>query len=276
MGNHSRLRQDRSHAPPPIQLFKDKADSCISYIAAQNSSFLSHMRSESSRCPVEIQEARRRCCQGKKGGWACPGKTLFAARIDRGERRGHLSCDCREDNMKPKLVLWLVVAMGALTVVTSAASHWLLRTHALDYAGRDLQRLAQEVAYELDRQVVEWGRDINQLGDVLSGMRYDGDGERWSLQLQRYQMIHPRYRWIGVLNDMGRVVAATNPATIQSELRHTYLVENPDTVQARNIYDIQSDILSGRAKRGGSETHDDRRKPDRCRQEVSWTLSLAG
>lgn len=44
---------------------------------------------------------------------------------------------------------------------------------------------------------------------------------------------------------MGRVVAATNPAMIGSELGRTYLVEDPVTVQARNFFDIQSDILSG-------------------------------
>lgn len=44
---------------------------------------------------------------------------------------------------------------------------------------------------------------------------------------------------------MGRVVAATNPATIRSELGRTHLVEDPATVQARKIFGIQSDILSG-------------------------------
>lgn len=53
-----------------LKIFKDKSDSCISDVAIQNSPFLPHMRSEAPRCPVQIQEARRRCGKWQGRGMA--------------------------------------------------------------------------------------------------------------------------------------------------------------------------------------------------------------
>lgn len=137
----------------------------------------------------------------------------------------------------------LVVALMGLGVLCLLAL-WIFQATLIEHAGQDLQRTATDVAEKLDRLLVDRSRNIEHLSHTLSEMKYGKKGRGWTDQLYQVQQQNPLYSWLGVLDSTGRVVVATDPASIGRKAEKTDWLRELGSGPAVSAYDVRRDQLS--------------------------------
>lgn len=90
----------------------------------------------------------------------------------------------------------------------------ILEDRLLNQAGQNLRWAAMEIAEKLDLVLLERYGATQILADSLSMVRDEPEGHQWTEYLQKIQKVHPVYGWIGLLDETGRVVAATDIDTV--------------------------------------------------------------
>lgn len=108
----------------------------------------------------------------------------------------------------------LIIAQTSVLVVAIFFTLSIVEDRLIAQAGRDLERTAREVAEKLDLLLFERYGDIQLLAGALAEIRETKRGGEWTALLKKAHQAYPMYAWMGVLNADGRVVAATDGATI--------------------------------------------------------------
>ncbi|WP_447974393.1 ATP-binding protein [Nitrospira sp. Kam-Ns4a] len=115
---------------------------------------------------------------------------------------------------------WLTVLILVMTVVAVGAG--VLALHYVEarlvaMAGESLSLAAAEVADKLDRFLFERYGDVRMMAQAFSGRR--PDPSELTRYLQRMKQSYGVYLWLGVANERGRVIAATDPGTLGMDVR---------------------------------------------------------
>jgi two-component system, cell cycle sensor histidine kinase and response regulator CckA len=110
---------------------------------------------------------------------------------------------------------WLQALIVAMTIVTLAIGgitlHYLEARMAAT-TGETLTLTATEVSDKLDRFLFERYGDVLLMAGVFSGQPQNREFQ--SLYIARLKTLYPDYVWIGATDVRGRIVVATNPATV--------------------------------------------------------------
>ncbi|TAL08528.1 MAG: response regulator [Nitrospirae bacterium] len=107
------------------------------------------------------------------------------------------------------IMIFGIVVMG---VAIGIATLYYVETRMIAAMGESLALAAADIADKLDRTLSERHSDIRILAQapVFRG----GDAAAKTSVLQNRKTIHPYYLWLGVTDAQGRIVAATNPASV--------------------------------------------------------------
>jgi diguanylate cyclase (GGDEF)-like protein/PAS domain S-box-containing protein len=106
----------------------------------------------------------------------------------------------------------LVIVLAAVTLATAAGCFWYMRDRLITDAGNDLAQAAADVADALDRALFERYGDAQMMADAFPEKMRDPEG--LNLYLNRMKERYLLYRWLGVTDASGRVIAATDRAGI--------------------------------------------------------------
>ncbi len=115
---------------------------------------------------------------------------------------------------------WLQVLMIVMTVVAmtigALALHYI-ETRLVSTAGESLSMAAAEIADKLDRLLFERHGDVRMMarafGSHMSNTAYVNSYLAWMRESYR-----PVYLWLGVTDQHGRVIAATDPKTVGQDV----------------------------------------------------------
>ncbi|MEW6543046.1 MAG: ATP-binding protein [Nitrospirota bacterium] len=105
----------------------------------------------------------------------------------------------------------LIIVMTLVALSIGAVALYYVERRLVATTGENLSLAAAEVADKLDRLLVE------RHGDVLMMARAFGrhrDGDYLTAYLSWMRTAYPVYLWMGVTDPAGRIVAATDPATV--------------------------------------------------------------
>lgn len=137
--------------------------------------------------------------------------------------------------------LALIGLISLLTLVAGWFGAITLKHKLIATSGEMMALMAADIATQLDLILVEHYRDIQFLANIdpLTGQR-----DARATLLPTFKRTHSSYAWIGVTDSTGRVVEATNPATIgyDAQAEPWYL----ETKERGMIYvdDVQTDALA--------------------------------
>ncbi len=106
----------------------------------------------------------------------------------------------------------LVVLLATVTLVTAAACLVYVQTRLLVDAGERLAMAAADIADALDRVLFDRYGDIHIMAEALPGMMRDRPA--LTRYLNRMKERYLLYRWLGVTDAAGRIVASTDPASV--------------------------------------------------------------
>ncbi|TAJ08338.1 MAG: EAL domain-containing protein [Nitrospirae bacterium] len=106
----------------------------------------------------------------------------------------------------------LVVLLAAVTLVTAAACLVYVQHRLLVDAGERLAVAAADIADTLDRVLFERYGDVHMMADAFSGKMHDAAA--LTQYLNRMKERYLLYRWLGVTDAHGRIVAATDPGSV--------------------------------------------------------------
>ena len=137
--------------------------------------------------------------------------------------------------------LALIVLISVVTLVAGCFGFMTLKHKLIAASGEMIALMATEVATQLDVLFVEHYRNVQFL--TMSDSIATSKATRAAL-LQTFKQTHSPYIWLGITDAAGRVVEATNPATIGFDGRATswYL----ETKEKRTVHfgDVQPDELA--------------------------------
>jgi hypothetical protein len=105
---------------------------------------------------------------------------------------------------------WLVFGLSiGLVLVASLLVGDIVRTNLLDQRGRQLDRTAGRIAAELNLELALRLQSVRALAAMLATELDDENQATLRKVLENLQRVSPEFRWIGVANARGRVLAAT-------------------------------------------------------------------
>ncbi len=136
----------------------------------------------------------------------------------------------------------LVVAMVGVAVLTVLFGLSMLEDRLIALSGRELQMTAAEVAEKVDMLLFERYGDIQVLAEA--GGWLGSDGDRWTEHLHMLQHAYPLYAWMGVIENSGRVLAATDPGTVGLDLGSKDWFKDLAAEPTPRVHDVRRDELS--------------------------------
>jgi signal transduction histidine kinase len=106
---------------------------------------------------------------------------------------------------------WLMFALSiGLVLVASLWVGDIVRTNLLDQRDRQLDRMADRIAAELNLNIALRLQSVRALAAMLATELHDENKATLQNILDNLQQASPEFEWIGVANPQGRVVAATH------------------------------------------------------------------
>lgn len=106
----------------------------------------------------------------------------------------------------------LIGAILVVTVISAIPAISYVQRHLVAVEGENLALAAADIADKLDRILYERYGDIQLFAKSLSLQTRNPDALGQFLAEAR--RVYPFYLWLGVVNAQGRIVAATNPASV--------------------------------------------------------------
>lgn len=105
----------------------------------------------------------------------------------------------------------LIPAVCLSIVLLGASALMLLEQHLIDTAGRNLALLAGELADKLDQMLFERAADLRVAAGTVPVLTHSA---QLTALLTRMKEEYLLYRWLGITNATGVIVAATTPAQV--------------------------------------------------------------
>jgi PAS domain S-box-containing protein len=115
----------------------------------------------------------------------------------------------------PRPYSWLPILLGVLTVATLSIGTIAFRyveTRMVATAGETLAHTAAEVADKLDRFLIERHGDVLMMARTFSVQSHNREFQ--SAYVAEMKTAYPDYLWIGATDEHGKIIVATDPATL--------------------------------------------------------------
>jgi PAS domain S-box-containing protein len=119
------------------------------------------------------------------------------------------------ESRDPRPYSWLPILLGVLTVATLSIGTIAFRyieTRMVATAGETLAHTAAEVSDKLDRFLFERHGDVLMMARTFSVQSYNQEFQ--SAYVAELRTAYPDYLWIGATDERGKIVVATDPATV--------------------------------------------------------------
>lgn len=120
-----------------------------------------------------------------------------------------------------KLVATLLVAAVVAALAAGAIGFSYVEAQLLKQAGETLSLTAADVAHKLDLLLVERHGDLQVMAEALAPVLDDSD--RTLRFLSAMKQAYPLYLWLSLADPQGRVLVATDPSTVGTQLDATWL-----------------------------------------------------
>ncbi|TLY21775.1 MAG: PAS domain S-box protein [Nitrospirae bacterium] len=116
---------------------------------------------------------------------------------------------------------FLILLMTLVILLIGAVALHYVENRLVATTGESLALAAADIADMLDRLLFERYRDIPMM--VLARVFQGRDPAAMTDYLDWVQKNYQVYRWLGVLDASGRIIAATSPASVGKDMSRTYL-----------------------------------------------------
>ena len=141
---------------------------------------------------------------------------------------------------------WLPLLIAAITAITLGIGAFALHrieTRMVATMGESLALLATDIADKLDHVLFERYADAHIMADVASAkMRDPAALTRYLNQAQERYLL---YRWIGVTDANGRVIASTDPASVEQDHRTAAWFQAVRNGKTAHLLDVQDSSEPG-------------------------------
>ena len=113
-------------------------------------------------------------------------------------------------------LMGLIVLMTLVLIATGLVGHKLIEERLVANAGEEVAGAAAEIAQKLDLLLFERYGDIQVLAETAVWLGHDRT--QWARHLAFLNEAYPIYLWLGLVDPSGRVLAATNRATVGADV----------------------------------------------------------
>ena len=150
------------------------------------------------------------------------------------------------DATTPRPYSWLRALIVVMTVVTLAIGgitlHYL-ETRMVETAGETLALTATEVSDKLDRFLFERYCDVLIMASLFSGQPDHRAFQ--SMYVAQMKTLYPDYVWIGATDERGRIVVATDAATVGWDYSVQPSFQAVRSGQAIHVGDVEPFVVMG-------------------------------
>ncbi len=134
--------------------------------------------------------------------------------------------------------LWvLIVVMTVVALAIGAITFHYIETHMVATAGETLARTAAEASNKMDRFLVERYGDVRMMAGTFSAQPRAREFQ--SAYVARMKTWYQDYLWIGVVNERGQIVVATDPATVGRDYNAAPWFQAVRNGQAVHVRDVE-------------------------------------
>ena len=141
---------------------------------------------------------------------------------------------------------WIVSAVSVMALLALLCLGWAAYTvqHGLiQSSGHSLVQAATDAASKLDMMILERYRDIQLLS--TAPMTQSQNAEALTKYLRELVHAHPAYRWIGVTDSRGRIIASTDASKTSRDRSQSHWFQLARTITGVRILDAQVSEESG-------------------------------
>ncbi|HZC67721.1 MAG TPA: ATP-binding protein [Nitrospirales bacterium] len=131
----------------------------------------------------------------------------------------------------------LILLMALVILIIGAVALHYVENRLVDTTGESLALAAADIADMLDRLLFERYSDIPMMAraQVFQGRNRAAMTDYLNWVLRNYQV----YRWLGVLDASGRIIAATSPASVGKDLSRTHLFQTVHDYGGIQVRDVE-------------------------------------
>jgi len=143
---------------------------------------------------------------------------------------------------------WIVSVVSVIALLALFCLGWTARTvqdRLVQSAGHSLVQAATDAASKLDMMILERYHDIQLLS--TAPITQGQNPETLTQYLRELVQAHPAYRWIGVTDSRGRIIAATDTSTTSLDRSQSHWFQLARTITGVRILDAQVSDESGGA-----------------------------
>ncbi len=143
-------------------------------------------------------------------------------------------------------IRWIVSVAVVITLVTLLCLGWTAYTvqrGLIQSSGQRLVQAATDAAGKLDMVILERYRDIQLLS--TTPMAQSQNSEALTAYLHELAYAYPAYRWIGVTDTRGKIIAATDPSSISLDQSQQLWFQQARTLTEAKILDARVSETSG-------------------------------
>ncbi|MGH7146812.1 MAG: PDC sensor domain-containing protein, partial [Nitrospiraceae bacterium] len=141
---------------------------------------------------------------------------------------------------------WIVFAVSIMALVALLCIGWAayaVQHGLIQSSGHSLVQAATDAASKLDMMIQERYRDIQLLS--TTSMAQSQNPESLTKYLREMAHAHPAYRWIGVTDSRGRIIATTDTSKTSLDRSQSHWFQLARTIPGARILDAQVSDESG-------------------------------
>ena len=135
---------------------------------------------------------------------------------------------------------WIISVVFVMALLALLCLGWAARTvqdRLVQSTGHSLVQVATDAASKLDMIILERYHDIQLLS--TAPITHGQNPEALTHYLRELVQAHPAYRWIGVTDSRGRIIAATDMSTITLDRSQSHWFKLARTITGVRILDVQ-------------------------------------
>ena len=143
---------------------------------------------------------------------------------------------------------WIGSVVAVIALLTLLCLGWAAQTvqdRLVQSIGHSLVQAASDAASKLDMMILERYRDIQMLS--TTAMAQGQNPETLTQYLREIMHAHPAYRWIGVTDSRGRIIATTDTSKTSLDRSQSHWFQQARTITGVRILDAQVSDDSGGA-----------------------------
>jgi len=141
---------------------------------------------------------------------------------------------------------WIASVVAVMTLAALLCMGWAaysVQQGLIQSSGHSLVQAATDAASKLDMMILERYRDIQLLS--IAPITQSQNPVTLTKYLRELVHAHPAYRWIGITDSRGRIIAATDTSTISLDRSQSHWFQLASTITDVRILDAQVSDESG-------------------------------